>query len=1018
MTTEKRGPSIYNMPASVPFIEALISGIYSEKIFNIDRKDPLWLNNIIILLPTRRACRSLEENFIRLSNRSSLLLPKIFPIGDIENNDPEFGNLETIIHRNLPRAISPIRRQLLLAKLIKAWSINNTKISVEKTSTWSIENVMRLANELTKLIDSAEIEEVSFSKLKDLAPHEFAHHWQNTIRFLDIVTNAWPDILSEEGLIDTVTRRNLAIHHICDFWEKSKPQNPIIIAGSTGSIPAVARLMKTVSYLPNGMILLPGLDKELSSNNWESITPSHPQFTLKTLLKRLSIKRSNVKTWPTALCFNHNSSRSKMLSEALKPPKTNNAIPNFQLDHDAIKNITIVECADTREEAGLIALRMRAALDEISTSGNKAKSGRLKNRRLKTIALITADRQLAHQVAVELTKWNITVDDSAGKPINQTLEGSLLQLTSKFFIKDLGTVDLLAALKHPLASGGIIPEKFREFTQEFEACYLRKVQPISGFFALKNLPTDYFPDKEMQLWTKGIFNILKTCSDILVSEKEDFFKILCTHIRASEWLASNYDSDGSNLLFGSIAGKELALFLEELLEHGDSIGKINGTDYISIFNSLIKQHMIRPKFENQNNFFIWSPLEARLQKSDIVIIGGLNEGTWPLKPKNDPWMNRPMREAFGLASPEKRIGLSAHDFVQAASTEQVMITRSQKNNDGPTIPSRWFLRIINLLEKNSSVLPKEKGEYWKSIYHEQQKSVGNFSPISPPSPIPPLDSRPRKLSVTEVERWMKDPYSIYAKHILRLRPMEPINLSISNADKGNIIHEILDTFLKNNSSNFSDDSYEKLIIIGQQVFKSKDLELAKLGLWWPRFERIAKWFVKNEINRQFKVNTLGSELLGDFKIARPGGIFHITGKADRIDKMPDGTLSIIDYKTGRTPSIREMREGKAPQLFLEALIAEAGGFANISNTSVSELAYWRLSGGEPAGEITKINDGIKELITQTLQNLETLIDTFDKFETPYLAQPRHNWSAIWSDYTHLSRINEWSIKVNKSDEND
>ena len=1011
MTTKTSGQTIYNMPSSVSFIEALVTGIYSGKIFDIDDKDPFWLTKAVIFLPTRRACETMEQTLIRFNKKSGLLLPQIIPIGDIDDEDQNLRDLEIIKQVALPPSISNIRRQLLLAQLIRTWSITNQKAKGQLNRSWTMENIMRLANELAKLIDSTEIEGLEFSSLINLAPDEYAHHWREIVKFLDIVTKAWPKILSEEGFIDSVKRRNLALQYFTKLWEEKPPTYPIIMAGSTGTVPAVAKLMNTISFLPNGVVVLPGLDNNLNSNSWKNVGPTHPQFALKTLIEKLCIKRDKIEFWPGSLDFKQNKARSKVLSTALLPSSSEIVLNNKNpLNNEATTNLTLIECDDIYEESGIIALKMRLALEGFPKYKDIVTTKVSNN--YKTIALITADRRLAQRVAIELKKWKIIVNDSAGIAINQTTEGSLFQLTSRLFKKELSPVDLLAVLKHPLSSGGISSEKFKDYSQEFEFKFLRGLRPAAGLLGLEDIEQNLFLDNDIDSWINSLFNMLRKSHGCFTSDNGQFLNVLYMHIKVTEWIASTNNSTGANRLFSGTNGHELFLFLEELIENSKPVGKVSISDYIAIIDSLMEKIVIREKKETHPNIFIWSPLEARLQRADVTILAGLNEGIWPPKPSNDPWMNRPIREAFGLPPAEKRIGLSAHDFVQAASSEEVMITRARRNQEGLTVPSRWFLRLKNILETESQIpMPYSKGEYWKNLYKNTQKIKGIICPAKPPAPRPSLKSRPRKLSVTQIERWIKDPYSIYARHILNLHPIEPLEPVINSVDKGSIIHEILDEFSKNTIHKFPEDAYQHLIMIGKKAWKSKNVESATLGLWWPRFERIAEWFIKNELDRRSRVNPIGTELVGFIELKRPGGNFRLTAKADRIDKLSDGGLNILDYKTGKIPSKKDIEEGKAPQLALEAAIAESGGFENISATTVEEMEYWHLTGGDPAGEIKKINLNIPEQIAQELHRLEILIDLFDKEETPYLVEPRPSWGPTWNDYTHLARVKEWAFKI-------
>ena len=448
-----------------------------------------------------------------------------------------------------------------------------------------------------------------------------------------------------------------------------------------------------------------------------------------------------------------------------------------------------------------------------------------------------------------------------------------------------------------------------------------------------------------------------------------------------------------------------------MLENADTISQITYNDYVGLIDSMMEQIVVRRRSKKHPQLFIWGPLEARLQRADIVILGGLNEGTWPPTAPEDPWMSRPMRETFGLPPNDKRIGLSAHDFVQSASAEHLLLTRSNRTNDGPEIASRWLLRLKTQLTKvGLESGPYNRGKEWRALYKQINSTNVVASPIQMPAPCPPINSRPRKLSVTQIERWMGDPYSIYARHILRLKPMQPLEATNDASVRGNIIHEILHTFMKNTGPKLPSDALERLISLGNDVFLDNEIRPGDLAYWWPRFERIAQWFINTENSRLKTAEFLGGEVYGSLELFAPGGNFVLTAKADRIDLLSDGSLSIIDYKTGVMPNGMQVRSGKAPQLPLEGAIAAAGGFKKIRAHDLSQLAYWHLSGGNPPGKIHPTKESTSQLITEALSGLKELINIFDDSKTPYLCVPRPSWAPKWNDYTHLARINEWGIQ--------
>jgi ATP-dependent helicase/nuclease subunit B len=375
-------------------------------------------------------------------------------------------------------------------------------------------------------------------------------------------------------------------------------------------------------------------------------------------------------------------------------------------------------------------------------------------------------------------------------------------------------------------------------------------------------------------------------------------------------------------------------------------------------------------------------------------------------------MSRPMREKFGLPLPEQKIGLSAHDFQQAFGAAEVVLTRAEKVDGTPTVPSRWLLRLETFLKKFDLALGQE-GARAVTDWQQQLDQPAEVTPVLAPRPTPPVDARPRRLSVTRIEKWIKDPYSIFAEQILKLTPLDDIAMDPSAADKGTFIHKALEQFVNYYPVQLPHDSRDKLLEFGRDAFGDVLSYPAVWAFWWPRFERIADWFVEFETARRKQFKTLGTEVKGEIKIPAPHAEFVLSGTADRIDVTnTGGALSILDYKTGAPPSNTEVETGVAPQLALEAAMIARNGFPAIAAAPVEELAYVRLGGGDPAGEFRaaggKKAPPAETLAEEAYEGLLRLIAQFDRQATPYLSCPRPDLPYRFNDYEHLARVKEWS----------
>jgi ATP-dependent helicase/nuclease subunit B len=394
-----------------------------------------------------------------------------------------------------------------------------------------------------------------------------------------------------------------------------------------------------------------------------------------------------------------------------------------------------------------------------------------------------------------------------------------------------------------------------------------------------------------------------------------------------------------------------------------------------------------------------------LQQADLVVLGGLNEGTWPTSAEHDPWMSRQMRREFGIALPERTIGIAAHDFVQALGAPEVALTRAARSEGVPTVPSRWLLRLDTVLQAVGLAGALEADNTVRYAA-ELIDRADEYRPLPPPEPRPPVAARPRRLSVTQIETWLRDPYAIYARHVLGLRPLDELDADPGRAELGTVIHRTLDAFFRRFPRRLPDDAEEELLRIGREQFGPILSRPGAWAFWWPRFARIARWLIDLERVRRFGVVESLSECEGSWTMQARGGLFTITAKADRIDRLADGGFLLVDYKTGAVPSPKQVQAGFAPQLPLEGAILRSGGFKAV-NGSPAALEYWRLSGGEPVGKRQLIDAGDPDaLIDRVVARVAALIDRFDDPETPYLAVPSAHWAPRFSDYRHLERLAE------------
>ncbi len=963
---------LYTIPLSLPFVDVLAEGLLKRA-----GDDPLQLSRMLVMLPTQRAARALREAFLRHSD-TPLLLPRMQALGDLDADELTLqGTLDA------PPAVSPLRRQSLLARALLQSGFSETPAQAAG-----------VARSLARFLDEMQAEELLLDSLDGIVQDSFATHWQKTLDFLAVIRDVWPLILAAEHAIDPALRRRMVVDAMATFLTDNPPAAPVLIAGSNGSLKAVRRLMKVVAGLPQGEVILHGLDRDLDEAAWQDTQPSHPCYAHRLVIDDLALTRRQVDIWPEAgkSIFPCLGTRERLVGEVMRPSQTVEEwarLPGV-FDEACLKPIRRMECTSPRDEADSIACLMREVLE---TPGKRA-------------FLVTPDRELARLVAASLRRWDVEVDDSAGQPLSATPPGAFLRLTAEMTGADFAPLPLLACLKHPLALGGLPAGEFRRRARRLEMAVLRGPLPAPGFVGLKAaLSKAELETGELETLASWMDDLETLASPFarLIQEGSDFPQALREHVAFAQALATSEGGQAGDQLWAHEAGEALAEFIDEALGAFVGFPPALGTGYAALLDSLLAACVVRSPVGQHPRLAILGTIEARLQQADLVIMGGLNEGTWPEQDMADPFLSRQMRAAIGLPPPEFRTGLSAHDFAAGLAAPQVVFSRAVRVKGAPTVASRWVLRLDAVLRASGSMLSQPAAPVWM-----RGLDIAAVTASAPrPEPKPPLTARPRRMSVTDIQTWLDDPYRLYARRILKLRPLDPVGAEPGAADKGTIIHEALDRFTKIHRKNLPPDALEQLIATGRALFDERLLSPALETFWWPRFQRVAEWFVETEHERR-RIGILPAimEVSGQHDLSPAAGSFTVIAKADRIDRHPDGTLEIIDYKTGTVPHKHDVETGAKPQLPIEAAIAERGGFAGLLASPVALVSYWKLSGASEAGKIVPHAVWPRDILAL----LEALVERFDDPATPYWAKPPDSSEerlGYHAAYEHLERVREW-----------
>ena len=1036
---------VFSIPVSVPFLRTVIAALVDGRLVNgfEARTDPAKLAEATLYLPTRRAGRMAREIFLDVLNMDAAVLPRIVALGDIDEDElafaeeaEQYGGAAPL---DIPPKLGELERRLTLARLVAAWARSPVSAPLVVGGPAS---TLALAGDLARLMDDMVTRGVPWEALDRLVPDLLDQYWQHSLDFLRIARKAWPDHLNEIGRIEPAARRDLLISAEAARLT-ARPDGPVIAAGSTGSMPATAKFLHAVAGLPHGAVVLPGLDTDLDDESWQTIggvrdaqgkftmppASNHPQFAMHALLDRFGFRRDDVEI----LGHPVPQGRDVLVSETMRP-STATAQWHDRLEQPGIaakisggmKDLAVIEAPNPEMEALAIAVAMREA------------------RHLnKSAALVTPDRALARRVMASLTRWNLEFDDSGGDALMDTPAGVFARLTAEVAAKGLEPPTLLALLKHPLFRLGGAQGSMKPAIEVLELALLRGTRPQGGSSGLardferfrnelgklrrqevsslharerRARLRDPELDRAQALITQ-LQRALAPLESFSSSKPYDFVELAQRHREVLTALSS--DQHGIAIVFEERAGSALASAFDDFLGNERPSGlMVQLFDYPDVFQTAFADRMVRRPESPRAHLHIFGQLEARLTESDRVILGGLVEGVWPPAPRIDPWLSRPMRHELGLDLPERRIGLSAHDFAQLLGTPEVILTHSAKVGGAPAVASRFLHRLEAVAGDERWKAAIQAGEKYVRFAGELDRP-DKVQPILQPAPKPPRETRPLKLSVTAIEDWLRDPYTIYAKYILKLDPLDPVDMPLSAADRGSAIHEALGEFTKSFAADLPDDPVRALRQIGEKHFAPLMERPEARALWWPRFQRVAAWFAEWELARRGHIDGIKAEIRGEIGIPLDNArTFVLSARADRIERRQDGGFAILDYKTGQPPTGKQVRMGLSPQLTLEAAILREGGFDDIpAGSSVGELTYVRLSGNNPPGEQRTLELKIRnndtpqppdEAADEARTKLEALIRAFEDENQAYTSLNLSMWANRYGSYDDLARIKEWS----------
>ncbi|PCH74390.1 MAG: double-strand break repair protein AddB [Rhodobacteraceae bacterium] len=962
-------PRVFALPPGVDFPRALIDGLQTR----LTGSPPEAWAKVHLVVNTRRMTRRLHDLFDAGPAR---LLPRLSLVTGLGEN------------REIAPPVPPLRRRLELVQLIGRLLDQQPDLAARASQ-------YDLADSLATLMEEMQGEGVSARAIRDLDVEDMSGHWARAQAFIAIADQFTGDA---KGL-DAQAHHRLAIETLIARWETTPPQHPVILAGSTGSRGTTLLLMKAVANLPQGAVVLPGYDFDQPDAVWSHLSgPSgsedHPQFRFSNIMQTLDIAPSGIRRWTDTPA--PSPARNRLISLSLRPAPVTDAWmaegPGLNDLAQATAGVTLLEAASPRSEALAIALRLRQSAEDGQTA-----------------ALITPDRMLTRQVGAALERWDILPDDSAGTPLHLSPPGRLLRHVAGLFQRRLSGDMLLTLLKHPLCHDGAGRGDHLLHTRDLELDLRRNVPPYPDSASLARHGDNKKVPRAWIDWVSDSF-----CGQHIIGKRP--LGDWVAHLRQlAERISAGDDPTACGTLWDRNAGQKALSVIENIEAESSHGGDMTAREFGDLLGALLAGEEVRDRDAPHSGIMIWGTLEARVQGTDLLILGGLNEGSWPEAARPDPWLNRPMRKLAGLLLPERRIGLSAHDFQQAAAAGEVWLSRSKRSDDAETVASRWINRLTGLLgglpgQEGPKVLADmhERGQKW--LDWADSIDAGAYADAAPrPSPRPPVTARPRKLSVTEIKRLIRDPYAIYAKHVLRLRPLDPLVREPDALLRGIAVHEILEDLIKTSLDDPTALTRTGFLDLSRLILAQKVPWPTARRLWLARLDRIATDFLNAEIARRTAFTPFAFEATGE---SRLGTIdFTLTARADRIDRDEDGNLVLIDYKTG-VPPTKKQQASFDKQLLLMAAMAEQGGFKGIDPATVDAALFLGLGSSfkEVAAPLAD------EPPTKVWAELGILIAAYLDPAQGFTARRMLHKDADAGDFDHLARFGEWDRTIDPTPE--
>ena len=999
---DRPAPRWFNIPAHRPFVQDLAQGLMEA----LGPLGPEALSQATILTPTRRGARALADAFVGAAGGRAVLPPQMRPLGDLDEGEPPFEPGDLAL--DLPAAIDPLARRFELTRLVVA---NARHLKRELTAAAALD----LADALGGFFDSAQIEEVDLEgRLDALVGADLAEHWQVSRDFLGAAIEAWPTRLAELGLVDVSARRVALLRRLTEAWTERPPTGVLVAAGSTGTAPATRALLAAVAAAPQGCVILPGLDQDLDDPAWAEVGDQHPQGALKRLLAEAGVDRRRVDEWPSSFELDANrGARQRIINEALRPAdRTSDWLAVIEqlksatgLADDGVRaglaGLSLISARTEEEAATAAALLLREALEAPE----------------RTAALVTPDQALARRVTAKLARWGVVPDSSAGEALAGCRCGVLASLVARLAVDPLDPVALLGLVKHPYARFGWPAERLAAAAEPLERHGLRGARPHSWDQLATRL------GKKAPADALDLAGGLRALAESLAWPADDDAPSAAARRLAAAMEAVAADETGATGdLWAGHGGEAMARLLAALIAD-QGLPAAGPRGFADLFARLIEGETVRAGGATHPRLRILGAIEARLIRADRLVVAGLEEGVWPRPAPLDPFLSRPMRRELGLPSPERRIGLAAHDFAQAACAPEVILLHTERRDGAPSVKSRWLWRLETLARGAKATIP---GRPEALAWARAIDAGGKPEPAPRPAPRPPVAERPKGLFVTRVEALTRDPYAVWARDILQLRALDRPDQAIDARARGTAIHLAFERFATAFPDELPADAAKRFETLYLEALREEGVPAEALAREAALAGEAARWVADLEARRRADGRAIHVEATGKTVLPIDGEPFTLSAKADRIEIGPDGLGHVLDFKTGHAPSKKMVEFGFSPQLTLTAAILQRGGFEGLPAAAPGELAYLEVTGRRPAGreEIRAApgGDGKKVLesqaaVDEALAGLARLVVHYRDPAHGYISRTAPQFVRQYvSDYDHLARVFEWSTSGEGGDE--